>query len=100
MAEDHEVDISETQVVQDARDPDHAWLGHGYRQLPFDLPADVHVTRHLKADGDGVKHLVGWSIRIPVACRGEVTIKVAHSGGMEVWVDGERVSKKPFTPNE
>lgn len=98
--EDVESDVSQTRIVQDYKDPNHSWLGHGFKELPYDLPANVHVRRHLKDLPDGVKGLVGWTLDIEVACRGTVKVKVAKSGGMEVWVDGERVAKLPFKARE
>lgn len=90
----HPVPISETRHVPLANNPNKFKLGAGHNELPFDLPAVIEVARHLAPQGDPPKPgLVGWSMDIDVLSRGRVLLKIGHGGGMEVWVNGERVWK-------
>lgn len=96
---DHPVPISETRHVPIGVDENRFRLGHGHNELPFDLPMVVEVRRHLVPQGDPPKPgLAGWTMTADCLTRGTVKIKIAHLGGMEVWVDGERVYKGPAKP--
>lgn len=91
---DHPVPISETPHVPIQGDDNRMKLGHGHNALPFDLPAMVEVWRHLIPQGDPPKPgLAGWTLDVHVLNRGHIKIKIAHGGGMEVWVDGEKIWK-------
>jgi len=90
---EHPVQIDETRVTQAQNDPDRFFLGHGYKELPFDLPVVMQVVRHVKPTDDGSQKLVGWEVDMDVLARGHVEVKILHPKGMAVLVDGIVVFK-------
>lgn len=90
MPKEHPVQIDETREVPIRDDPNRFFLGHGYKELPFDLPVTVQVVRHV---GDGETGLLGWEMVLDVLSRGKVQLKIIKGGGMAVLVDGKVVYK-------
>lgn len=91
---EHPVEIAETRQIAVRGDEDRFTLGHGHKELPFDLPVMLQVVRHLKDTDDGVKKLVGWEVDMNVLARGHVEVKILHPKGMAILVDGAVVYKK------
>lgn len=92
MAIDKPVDISETGHKVLADNPDKARLNAGYKEIPFDFPAFLYVTRHLGPEDQG---LLGWSMDVELLSRGKVTIKVSKNGPTDILVDGVKVHRIP-----
>lgn len=85
---EHAVEIADTRHVEVRGDDNRFRLGHGYKELPFDLPVVMEVVRHVKDGADGVKKLVGWEVDMAVLARGHVEVKILHPAGMAILVDG------------
>lgn len=94
---EQDVDISQTRAIPHRNDPDTVKLGSGHLELPVDLPGIMKVKRHLAMQGDPPRNgLVGWSVFLDIYNRADVQVKIALHGGLEVWVDGEKVASKPL----
>lgn len=92
MPREQHVDISETQSTPIRGNPDQVRLNAGYKEIPFDFPAFMYITRHV---GDGEQGLLGWSMDLEVLARAKITLKISKNGPTDILVDGVRVHRIP-----